>query len=77
MRCCVRSQRSPFEITNQTIDYVAELAELVGKRSAVSFRPIRHCDAAIGLEQSMERLLELHTKPGKPVYIRPSGLRLH
>ena len=53
----MRSQRSPFEITNQTIDYVAELAELVGKRSAVSFRPIRHCDEAIGLEQSMERLL--------------------
>lgn len=53
----MRSQRSPFEITNQMIDYVAELAELVGKRSVVSFRPIRHCDEAIGLEQSMERLL--------------------
>ena len=32
----MRNQKSPFEITNQMIDYVAEIAELVGKLSAVS-----------------------------------------
>ena len=32
----MRNQKPPFEITNQIIDYVAEIAELVGKLSAVS-----------------------------------------
>lgn len=32
----MRSQKPPFEITNQMIDYVAEIAELVGKLSAAS-----------------------------------------
>lgn len=32
----MRNQKPPFEITNQVIDYVAEIAELVGKLSAVS-----------------------------------------
>ena len=32
----MRNQKPPFEITNQMIDYVAEIAELVGKLSAVS-----------------------------------------
>ena len=36
MRCYMRNQKPPFEITNQMIDYVAEIAELVGKLSAVS-----------------------------------------
>ena len=35
-RCYMRNQKPPFEITNQMIDYVAEIAELVGKLSAVS-----------------------------------------
>lgn len=33
----MRNKKPPFEITNQMIDYVAEIAELVGKLSAVSF----------------------------------------
>lgn len=32
----MRNQKPPFEITNQMIDYVAEIAELLGKLSAVS-----------------------------------------
>ena len=36
VRCYMKNQKSPFEITNQMIDYVAEIAELVGKLSAVS-----------------------------------------
>lgn len=36
MRCYMRNQKPPFEITNQMIGYVAEIAELVGKLSAVS-----------------------------------------
>lgn len=32
----MRNQKPPFEITNQMIHYVAEIAELVGKLSAVS-----------------------------------------
>ena len=32
----MRNRKPPFEITNQMIDYVAEIAELVGKLSAVS-----------------------------------------
>ena len=32
----MKNQKSPFEITNQMIDYVVEIAELVGKLSAVS-----------------------------------------
>lgn len=32
----MRNQKPPFEITNQMIDYVAEVAELVGKLSAVA-----------------------------------------
>lgn len=32
----MKNQKPPFEITNQMIDYVAEIAELVGKLSAVS-----------------------------------------
>ena len=32
----MRNQKTPFEITNQMIDYVAETAELVGKLSAVA-----------------------------------------
>ena len=32
----MRNQKPPFEITNQTIDYVVEIAELVGKLSATS-----------------------------------------
>ena len=32
----MRNQKPPFEITNQMIDYVAKIAELVGKLSAVS-----------------------------------------
>ena len=32
----MRNQKPPFEITNQMIGYVAEIAELVGKLSAVS-----------------------------------------
>ena len=32
----MRNQKPPFEITNQMIDYVAEIAELVGKLSAVA-----------------------------------------
>lgn len=32
----MRNQKPPFEITNQMIDYVAEIAELAGKLSAVS-----------------------------------------
>lgn len=32
----MRNQKPSFEITNQMIDYVAEIAELVGKLSAVS-----------------------------------------
>lgn len=32
----MRNRKPPFEITNQTIDYVAEIAELVGKLSAAS-----------------------------------------
>ena len=32
----MRNQKPPFEITNQMIDYVAEIAELMGKLSAVS-----------------------------------------
>ena len=32
----MRNQKPPFEITNQMIDYVAEIAELVGELSAVS-----------------------------------------
>lgn len=32
----MRNQKPPFEITNQMIDYVAEIAELVGKLSVVS-----------------------------------------
>lgn len=32
----MRNQKPPFEITNQMIDYVAEIAELVGKLSAAS-----------------------------------------
>ena len=35
----MRNKKPPFEITNQMIDYVAEIAELVGKLSAVSFLP--------------------------------------
>lgn len=33
----MRNQKPPFEITNHMIDYVAEIAELVGKLSAVAF----------------------------------------
>lgn len=36
VRCYTRNQKPPFEITNQMIDYVAEIAELVGKLSVVS-----------------------------------------
>lgn len=36
VRCYMRKQKPPFEITNQMIDYVAEIAELVGKLSVVS-----------------------------------------
>lgn len=36
VRCYMKNQKPPFEITNQMIDYVAEIAELVGKLSAVS-----------------------------------------
>lgn len=32
----MRNQKPPFEITNQMIDYVAEIAELVGKLSATT-----------------------------------------
>ena len=32
----MKSKKPPFEITNQMIDYVAEIAELLGKLSAVS-----------------------------------------
>mgnify|MGYP002530020914 FL=1 len=32
----MKNQKPPFEITNQMMDYVAEIAELVGKLSAVS-----------------------------------------
>ncbi len=32
----MKNQKPPFEITNQMIDYVVEIAELVGKLSAVS-----------------------------------------
>lgn len=32
----MKKQKPPFEITNQMIDYVVEIAELVGKLSAVS-----------------------------------------
>ena len=32
----MRNQKPPFEITNQMIDYVAEIAELVGKLSTVA-----------------------------------------
>ena len=32
----MKNQKPPFEITNQMIDYVAEIAELVGKLSAVA-----------------------------------------
>lgn len=32
----MRNRKPPFEITNQMIDYVAEIAELVGKLSAAS-----------------------------------------
>ena len=32
----MKNQKPPFEITNQMIDYVAEIAELMGKLSAVS-----------------------------------------
>ena len=32
----MRNKMPPFEITNRMIDYVAEIAELVGKLSAVS-----------------------------------------
>ena len=32
----MKNKKPPFEITNQTISYVAEIAELVGKLSAVS-----------------------------------------
>ena len=32
----MRNKKPPFEITNQMIGYVAEIAELVGKLSAVS-----------------------------------------
>ena len=35
-RCYMRNQKPPFEITNQMIDYVAEIAELMGKLSAVA-----------------------------------------
>ena len=30
----MRNQKPPFEITNQIIDYVAEIAELVGRLTA-------------------------------------------
>ena len=33
----MQNKKPPFEITNRMIDYVAEIAELVGKLSAVSF----------------------------------------
>ena len=32
----MKNKKPPFEITNKMIDYVAEIAELVGKLSAVS-----------------------------------------
>ena len=32
----MKNQKPPFEITNHMIDHVAEIAELVGKLSAVS-----------------------------------------
>lgn len=32
----MKNKKPPFEITNQMIGYVAEIAELVGKLSAVS-----------------------------------------
>ena len=34
VRCYMRNKKPPFEITNQMIDQVAEIAELVGKISA-------------------------------------------
>ena len=38
----MRNKKPPFEITNQMIDQVAEIAELVGKiSSAFSLPPIR------------------------------------
>lgn len=36
VRCYMRNQKPPFEITNRMIDYVAEIAELVGKISATA-----------------------------------------
>ena len=36
VRCYMKNQKPPFEITNHMIDHVAEIAELVGKLSAVS-----------------------------------------
>lgn len=36
VRCTMKNKKPPFEITNQMISYVAEIAELVGKLSATS-----------------------------------------
>lgn len=36
MRYCMKNKKPPFGITNQMIDYIAEIAEMVGKLSAVS-----------------------------------------
>ena len=33
---CMKNKKPPFEITNRMIDYVAEIAELVGRLAAVS-----------------------------------------
>ena len=62
VRCYMRNKKPPFEITNQMIDQVAEIAELVGKISAtfsLSINPtlrrsnrIRTIHGSLAIEQN-------------------------
>jgi len=81
----MRNQKPPFEITNQMIDYVAEIAELVGKLSAVSLlsanptlrrsNRIRTIHGSLAIEQntlSLEQVTAVLN--GKHVFAPPKDI---
>ena len=85
----MRNKKPPFEITNQIIDYVAEIAELMGRLtvfSPLSTSPtlrranrIRTIHGSLAIEQNTLSLalppVALDARKSCPT--RLSGLRLH
>ena len=81
----MRNKKPPFEITNQMIDQVAEIAELVGKISAafsLSINPtlrrsnrIRTIHGSLAIEQNTLSLEQVLCSMENTFWHRPKILR--